>query len=121
MASLLFKIKKANDRAATQQAQVISQELTLIWQRFFGKGHATQSGEQIYFKCVLQGGAGAGDDIRIVEAPRNIAFAALLEQLELKYHRRVSIRFRGTAPWRTRAHLITLRLRFRRRPSCAGQ
>lgn len=94
VASLLVKIKKANDRSTSSQSQVIVREVTALWQRFFGKTQQVASADhQIYFKCILTG-VQSGDDIRIVEAPKNITFANLLEMLQLKYHRRLVLRFR---------------------------
>lgn len=95
IAALLFKVKKANDRAASSQSRVISQEITAIWDRFFGKStRATASSEaSVFFKCVMQGEA-SGHDIRIVEVAKDITFEKLLDKLQSKYHRRLVLQFK---------------------------
>ena len=86
IASLLVKIKKANDRAANAQARVISNEITSIWERFFGKSSSSSGSaeESIFFKCVMQGAA-SGQDIRIMELPRDrLTYMGLLDTLQRK-------------------------------------
>ena len=94
IASLLYKIKKANDRSTSTTSRVIAKEITNIWERFFGKSSSQTSSESnIFFKCVMQGVA-SGDDIRIIEAPKSIKFATLLDNLQLKYHRQLVLKFK---------------------------
>ena len=98
IASLLVKIKKANDRAANSESRVVSTEITSIWERFFGKSKtAGQSSEQsVFFKCIMQGAA-SGQDIRIMELPKDrLTFQGLLDTLQRKYHRRLIVQFKDS-------------------------
>jgi Ca2+-binding EF-hand superfamily protein len=95
VAALLFKVKKANDRAASSQSRVISQEIAAIWERFFGKSTSTQASSEssVFFKCVMQGEA-SGHDIRIVEVNKSVTYEQLSEKLQAKYHRRLVLQFK---------------------------
>jgi Ca2+-binding EF-hand superfamily protein len=95
IAALLFKVKKANDRAASSQSRVMSRAIAAIWERFFGKSTSTQASSEssVFFKCVMQGEA-SGHDIRIVEVSKNVTYEQLSEKLQAKYHRRLVLQFK---------------------------
>jgi Ca2+-binding EF-hand superfamily protein len=86
--SILYKVKIALDRAGQKTAKNhLSTMIMDIWKQYFATS-GPQPQNKILLKCFL------GDDIRVIEVPRDIQFNDLQNGLQTKYAKQMNITYK---------------------------